>query len=259
MNLEIRNLSTGYRLRGGDKVISSGLNAGLSVGSLTCLLGPNGSGKSTLLRTVAGLQPALGGEIVIGGVGLDSLDIGGRARMVGVVLTSGVGLGSMSVWELVAMGRSPHTGFWGRLTAHDEGVVAESLRLVGMEGFARRRLHTLSDGERQKVMIAKAIAQETPVILLDEPTAFLDYPGKVRMMLLLHRLAHELGRTVLLSTHDVEQALVVADMVWLLDAGRPLVSGTPQGLSQRGLIGDYFDCEEIVYDAAKMRFDIINF
>lgn len=258
MKYEIQNLSTGYRLRGGDKVIAARLSATLSQGRLTCLLGPNGSGKSTLLRTMSGLQPALEGEIMADGVKLSSLDIRERAKFVSVVLTSVHSVCTMSVNELVAMGRSPYTGFWGRLTQRDREIVDESLRLVGMEQFARRRIQTLSDGERQKVLIAKAIAQETPYIFLDEPTAFLDYPSKVKMMLLLHRLSHSYGKTILLSTHDVEHALSLADTIWLLDREHGLVTGTPHSLGEQGLIGQYFDSDEVAYDAREQRFKIFQ-
>ena len=187
------NLTIGYHLgRKGEKVVARGLSATLAGGQLTCLLGRNGSGKSTLLRTLAERWK---GEVA-------------------VVLTDRVDVKNMTVEEVVGLGRTPYTNFWGMLSAEDKAVVAQSMQQVGIGALARRDFSTLSDGERQKVMIAKALAQQTPLVLLDEPTAFLDYPSKREVMVLLSQLAHEQGKAVLLSTHDVELAEQYADQIW---------------------------------------------
>ena len=174
----LQNLSTGYRLRQRDIVLASGLEATLRTGELTCLLGPNGAGKSTLLRTMARFQEPLAGNISLQGQPLDSYKPNELARRVGVVLTDKLPSSNLRAEELVGMGRMPYTGFWGNLSDDDQRAVDEALQMVGMTSFRHRRLSTLSDGEQQKLMIAKALAQQTPVILLDEPVAFLDFPSK---------------------------------------------------------------------------------
>ena len=219
----LQNLSIGYATNGNKKVVAEGLNAAINSGELTCLLGCNGVGKSTLLRTLSSFQPALGGEIMLnasqpsGFRPLTSYTDKELSRMIGIVLTEKPDVRNMTIEELVGMGRSPYTGFWGTLTANDHQIVSEAISMVGIESLRGRMVHTLSDGERQKVMIAKALAQQTPVIYLDEPTAFLDYPSKVEMMQLLRRLAHDQQKTIFLSTHDVELALQLADCLWLME------------------------------------------
>ncbi len=219
--IQLRGLSIGYAEKGKEwKYIARGLQASLCEGKFTCLLGANGVGTSTLLRTLSGFLPPLEGGIFLQGKSLCEYSEKARARLIGVVLTERPDLHHVSVKDLACMGRSPYTGFWGRLSESDEVVVDDALRMVGMEKMATRMVDTLSDGERQKVMIAKALAQQTPVIFLDEPTAFLDYPSKVETMLLLRRLAHETGKTIFLSTHDVELALQTADTLWLMKRER---------------------------------------
>lgn len=256
--LKINNLSTGYRLKKGEKVIAKSLCSSLCCGSLTCLLGPNGSGKSTLLRTLAAFQQPLAGEVLIEDRPISSYSPQELAHIVSIVLTDNSGITGVKAYDVIAMGRSPYTGFWGRLSAHDKEIIDRSIALTGVESLVNRRMQTFSDGERQKVMIAKAIAQETPIIMLDEPTAYLDYPTKVQTMLLLRRLSRTLGKTVLLSTHDMEHAIMTADRLWLIDKEKGLCTGTPQELSDNGMIGRYFDTEEMKYNAATRRFELIS-
>lgn len=237
----LRDVTIGYRTRRTERVVARGLQAALSSGRLTCLLGENGVGKSTLLRSLAGFQPLLGGTIVIGGRSLRDYSDRELARTVGVVLTERLDLAQMTVRELVAMGRQPYTGFWGRLNGEDDAVVEQAIGLVGIEVLTSRLVSTLSDGERQKVMIAKALAQQTPIIYLDEPTAFLDYPSKVDMLLLLRRISREAGKTVFLSTHDLELALQVADVVWLMERGGRLTIGAPRELASDGVLGRFVE------------------
>ena len=225
------NLAIGYSAR---RPLLSDLAAGLLCGSLTCLLGVNGSGKSTLLRTLAGLQPPLGGSVQVMGKTLKSFSAGERARTVGIVLTDRIPSANLTVWELAAMGRMPYTGFLGTLSGEDREQTALALRTVGMEKFASRPIGRLSDGERQKVLIAKALAQKTPVIMLDEPTNFLDYPSKQEVFALLKRLAHENDLAVLVSTHDLEIALQAGDCFWTLNEGSLTVDG---GQKARQLFG----------------------
>ena len=158
----------------------------------------------------------------------------------------------MTVEELVGLGRSPYTGFWGTLTEEDRHIVSESIRLVGIEPLRQRMVQTLSDGERQKVMIAKALAQQTPIIYLDEPTAFLDYPSKVEVLQLLRRLAAEEQKTIFLSTHDVELALQLADRLWLMDTDG-LSVGTPHELSAQGALSRFIERPGITFDTATLQ------
>ena len=190
--------------------------------------------------------------------------------MIGVVLTEKLAIKNMTAEELIAMGRAPYTGFWGRLTEEDHQVVSDAIRLVGIESLAGRMIQTLSDGERQKVMIAKALAQQTPIIYLDEPTAFLDYPSKVEMMQLLRRLAVQEQKTIFLSTHDVELSLQVADCIWLMETPtKPpqgealghsplgereggLHVGTPHQLAEQGVLSRFIEREGITFDRSSL-------
>jgi len=254
----LKSLSIGYAQKGNEKVVAEGLNAAINSGELTCLLGCNGVGKSTLLRTLSAFQPALDGDILLNSEfrisnsdcslsPLTSFSEKQLSRMIGIVLTEKPDVRNMTTEELVGMGRSPYTGFWGTLTADDHQIVADAIRMVGIASLKGRMVHTLSDGERQKAMIAKALAQQTPVIYLDEPTAFLDYPSKVEMMQLLRRLAHDEQKTIFLSTHDVELALQLADCLWLMEPNQ-LSVGTPRQLADNGALSRFVERDGIVFE-----------
>ena len=259
----LKNLSIGYTQKGNEKVVAQGLNAAINSGELTCLLGCNGVGKSTLLRTLSSFQPALGGDVMLyndatsGLSPLTSYTDKELSRMIGIVLTEKPDVRNMTVEDLVGMGRSPYTGFWGTLSADDKQIVADAIRLVGIEPLRGRMIHTLSDGERQKVMIAKALAQQTPIIYLDEPTAFLDYPSKVEMMQLLRRLAHEQQKTIFLSTHDVELALQLADCLWLMEPN-VLSVGTPRQLAGDGALSRFVERDGIVFERDSLTLRVIK-
>ena len=268
----LKNLSIGYTQKGNEKVVAQGLNAAINSGELTCLLGCNGVGKSTLLRTLSAFQPALGGDIMLDSDGslrpLSSYTDKELSRMIGIVLTEKPDVRNMTVEDLVGMGRSPYTGFWGTLSADDKQFVADAIRMVGIEPLRGRMIHTLSDGERQKVMIAKALAQQTPIIYLDEPTAFLDYPSKVEMMQLLRRLAHEQQKTIFLSTHDVELALQLSDCLWLMECvphsdlqvreSNLLSVGTPRQLADSGALSRFVEREGIVFERDSLTLRVIK-
>jgi len=164
-----------------------------------------------LLKTLTGFLPKLSGRLLLDGRDINMLSQRERAKYISIVLTYKSDVQNLSVTEMVGMGRMPYTGFWGKLNTNDQTIVAEAIEMVGIEHLKNRMIQTLSDGERQKVMIAKALTQQTPVILLDEPTSFLDFPSKVEMLQLLHRLAKETNKVVFLSTHDLELALRIAD------------------------------------------------
>lgn len=252
--ISITNLSTGYRSGRSVVAVSSNLTGSLRSGELVTLLGPNGSGKSTLLRTMASFQPPIEGGINLFGKDIARYSTPELSKTIGVVLTDRLPLANLSVMEVVALGRSPYTGFFGHLSAADNAIVERAMELVGIYGLRNRPGYTLSDGERQKMMIAKALAQQTPIVLLDEPTAFLDYPSKVEIMMLLRRLAHTQSLTVFMSTHDLEIALRLSDSVWLLDRKHGLRTGVPEDLSLDGSISTYFDSEGVSYDAGRMSF-----
>ena len=205
-------------------------------------------GKSTLLRTLSAFQPPLGGTIDLLDRPLSTYDDRQLATVIGVVLTEKSDIRNMTVEELVGLGRSPYTGFWGTLKEGDRRIVHEAIARVRIEPLTQRMVHTLSDGERQKVMIAKALAQETPIIFLDEPTAFLDFPSKVEVMQLLHNLTHTLQKTVFMSTHDLELALQIADKIWLMDRTNGIAIGTPEDLSLEGKLSSFFSRKGITYD-----------
>ncbi len=254
--IQLEKVCVGYRERKTMRQIAGPLSATLREGELTCLLGSNGVGKSTLLRTLSGYQPLLDGVVTLAcdesEVSLGALRANELSRRVAVVLTSHPAVSQLTAEEVVAMGRLPYTGFWGKLAQKDKSIVAEALVQVGIEELAHRTVDTLSDGERQKVMIAKALAQETPIILLDEPTAFLDFPSKVEILQLLRRLAHAQQKTVLLSTHDLELALRLADVLWLMEKERGLQVGSPRTLADRGDLGHYIDRDNLGFDAADL-------
>lgn len=246
--LECRDLSVGYTIRNQQRVVQSHLNMVLKRGELTCLLGANGMGKSTLLRTLAGVQSPLGGELWVNGKLLSGYSERERSRQIGIVLTDRTMAGGLSVYDLVALGRQPYTNFLGHLNREDDAVIRKSLEAVGMMHKAGSYVAELSDGERQKAMIAKALVQECPLILLDEPTAFLDVVSRIEIMNLLHRLAAEEKRAILLSTHDIEQALVLADRLWLMPRSGGLESGVPEDLILSHRMDKLFMHESIHFD-----------
>lgn len=263
--IQLTNLNIGYQTKHGVKLVAEGINGSIHSGELTCLLGANGVGKSTLLRTLSAFQPKMAGKIVLieeKGERREEKDISDYTDKelswrIGVVLTEKPDVRNMSVRELVSLGRSPYTGFWGTYSKEDLLVVDEAIAQVGIEALSQRMVHTLSDGERQKVMIAKALAQQTPVIYLDEPTAFLDYPSKVEVLQLLRRISREAGKTIFLSTHDVELALQLADTIWLMNRGENVIIGSPRQLAQEGALGRFIEREGITFDPETLAIKII--
>lgn len=256
--IELRNLSIGYLTKNSRKIVASNINADIFSGELTCLLGANGIGKSTLLRTLSAFQPKLEGQINIQGKEIEGYSEKQLSTLISVVLTEKCDIKNMSARELIGLGRSPYTGFWGTLSNGDKVIVDKAISMVKIEDLASRMVHTLSDGERQKAMIAKALAQETPIIFLDEPTAFLDFPSKVEIMQLLHRLSRQTNKTIFLSTHDLELALQIADKIWLIDKQSGINIGTPEDLSLSGHLTSFFARKGIIFDEETGLFRIEN-
>lgn len=255
--VSLTDVVIGYRRhKHGDKPIATFRSAVLYSGEMVCLLGPNGAGKSTLLRTLCGFLPPLYGEIVIDGCPLRSLSPKDLARKLSIVLTEKSEIRGVTVDGLVSLGRSPYTDFWGRLKDSDSAIVNEAMEAVGIASFRNRMINTLSDGERQKVFIAKALAQEAPIIFLDEPTAFLDYPSKVEVMQMLRRLSRQKGITVFLSTHDVELALQTADRLWVMDSDKTVEFGSPEELACNGVLEKTFCRPGIEFFGDTLQFKI---
>ena len=253
--LSTRNLQIGYTNgKPAHKVVASELNLELAQNEFVCLVGPNGAGKSTLLRTLTGLLPALDGEVLLAEKRLAEYSRKELANEISVVLTSPIEVGAMTVNELVAMGRFPFTGLFDRMGENDWKVVRQALEMVGLLGFEERMVHKLSDGERQKVMIARALAQEPRILVLDEPTAYLDLPGRVSVMNLLHELSADHGQTVLTSTHDLDLAMRSADRLWLMSPGGKIISGAPEDLVLSGDFQRVFARERITYDVMNGHF-----
>ena len=252
----IRNLTIGYKNKKKEQIVAQNLHSTLYSSELTCLIGANGVGKSTLLRTLSAFQPALSGEIRMGDKAISAYSGSELSKMISVVLTERVEVRNLSVAELVGMGRSPYTGFWGKWKAEDEAIIQEALRLVRISHLSDRPIQTLSDGERQKTMIAKALAQQTPVIVLDEPTAFLDFSSKVEILQTLRRLSRETDKTIFLSTHDLELAFQIADTLWMMDPQQGLTVGSTEALVQSGCIENLFRDRGIVFDSRAYLFKI---
>ena len=235
-------------------MVSSELNLGIASGEVVMLMGPNGSGKSTLMHTIAGLLPPLSGQVKILGRSLARLGRKEVAQALSLVLTERVEGGNMTVWDVVALGRYPYTNFFGKLQREDEKMVSEAIEQSHLKGMEQRLIAELSDGERQRVMVARALAQDTPLILLDEPTAHLDLPSRLDLVLMLRRLAHELGKSMLISTHELDLALSWGDRLWLMDREGKVVSDIPEVLVLGGHVGRVFGNQELSYDVERGEF-----
>ncbi|PWH13077.1 MAG: ABC transporter ATP-binding protein [Anaerolineae bacterium] len=243
--LTTSSLSIGYH-----HPLASNLNLELHPAELVCLIGPNGVGKSTLLRTLAGMEKPLAGTVWLQHDNLHHLPAMELAKRLAIVLTGRVESPLLTAYELVSLGRYPYTDWLGRLTARDEVAVRHAMHLTDTWRFQARPLAQLSDGERQKVMIARALAQEPKVLLLDEPTAFLDLPRRVDLLQLLRRLARETQTAILLSTHDLDLALRLADRLWLFSSNGTMEIGLPEALALNGAIARVFQSEGAYFDHA---------
>jgi iron complex transport system ATP-binding protein len=247
--LEAENLAIGYHSRGTEQILLEDLNCQLRGGDLVCLMGPNGAGKSTLIRTLAGMQEPLGGCVRIGGRPLRELSPRQRARAISVVLTEGLPPSLMTTASMVALGRHPFSGWWGRLTATDHERISWALETVDATTLAHRQVAELSDGERQRVAIARALAQEASLMLLDEPTAYLDLPRRVELISILRRITRQTNMALLLSTHDLDLAMRFADRLWLVTAEGQLHQGIPETLAMEGQLEATFSSPTFRWNA----------
>lgn len=234
--LHTENLGIGYK----GKPLLPDINVSLNEGDIVALAGPNGAGKTTLFKTLCGSLKPIAGHITIFGKDLNQYSATERASLFSLVLTEKPDDLFLKVYDIVAAGRYPQLGLMARLSEIDESIIEESLQTVGIKHLIDRNFISLSDGEKQKVMIAKAIVQDTPLIFMDEPAAFLDYPSKIELINLMVKLSREHKKTILFSSHDLDLLLRYCDKMWIVGYGLPLVEGTPKQLIEQGLIDAYF-------------------
>lgn len=252
--LEASSLAIGWKHGRNLQVLARDIDFRVSAGHLIALVGPNGAGKSTLLRTIAGLQPPCGGSLALWNRNIVLMSVEERATLLACVFNERIEAGYLTVREFVAFGRYPYTNTRNRLTAEDRRHIATALALVGMDGFESRTFSSLSDGERQKVQIARAVAQNTPLLVFDEPTAFLDAPSRIEIFRLAERLVQEAGKTVLLCTHEVDLALKTADELWVIDREHRFTAGSPFVVARSGAIGRAFDLPTVAFDVMSGTF-----
>ena len=238
--LETKDLYIGYK----NKAILPPINVSLKEGSLISLIGPNGAGKSTLFKTLTDYIKPVSGSIKLMGKELSSYSNKEKAMLIGLVLTERPDDIFLKVYDVVASGRCPYTNFFGKIEKEDENIIHESLEIVGIKQLTNRYFNTLSDGEKQKVMIAKTLAQNTPIIFMDEPTAFIDYPSKIELFSLMKMLTKERNKTIIFSSHDLELLLRYTDDIWLISKGKKLISAKKEELLLSGLMKEYFNLKE---------------
>jgi iron complex transport system ATP-binding protein len=226
-DIVLQRLTIGYKTKKYQKNLISEISTKLYAGEIIALMGSNGSGKSTLLRTLTGFQFPLSGDVLLNGRNINEFSMRQKAGVISFVSTEPVRVGNMTVFDLVGLGRYLYSGWWGNLSDEDLGMINHCLNITGMKDFDNRQLNSLSDGERQRAMIARALAQDTPVILLDEPTAFLDVRNKYEIIHLLRKLAREQQKAVVFSTHDFNISLGMADKIWLIN-DQKLCQGAPE-------------------------------
>ncbi|MBD8388601.1 ABC transporter ATP-binding protein [Dysgonomonas sp. BGC7] len=248
--ISAKNIGIGYNAgkHRDQNMLYKNLSFNLYAGEMVCLLGANGAGKSTLLRTISKSQPILAGDIFLTDRNMTHYSEKELSQIIGLVLTDKTSTGGLLVRELVELGRYPYTGFFGQLGKYDKEVVEKSMADVGISHKANSYVAELSDGERQKVMIAKALSQECPIVLLDEPTAFLDIESRIEIMNLLHHLAMYQNKTILLSTHDIDMALLLSDRLWLLSREHGLTSGITEDIVLSGSMDHFFKGDNIIFN-----------
>jgi iron complex transport system ATP-binding protein len=254
-SIKLDKLSIGYTHNRQQRPVMSVFDAMLESGEFIALIGANGAGKSTLLRTLSAFQDPLSGTITYPDGKSHRRKASELATQMAVVLTDNRSINNLTVREVVALGRVPYTNFIGYERKNDEMKIARAMHYVDISHLAQRSIETLSDGERQKCMIAKALAQETPVILLDEPTSFLDFGSKVQLFRLLRNLAHEEKKAILISTHDIELALQLTDKLWLIHNG-DIYTGSVDELVEKGILQEFIENEGIHYNVATNRIEI---
>lgn len=256
--IQLQHLYIGYTSGKKYFPVQHDLNLSAEKGELIALIGTNGCGKSTLLRSLAGLQSIYGGAVLIDGENVFEKTPKQRARIISVVLTEHQSIASFTVKELIAIGRDPYSGWLGKLAESDEKAIEKAIAMTSLQGFEHRKIHHLSDGERQRVFIARALAQDTSVILLDEPTSHLDLPNRIHTLLLLKKLSEETDKTIIFSTHELETTLQVADKIWLMERQKGVKVGTPEDLILNSQIDDAFRGNAFRFDKTTGIFVLHN-
>ncbi len=251
MVLHTKSLCIGYR----NKHLLQNLNLSLYKGEVICLIGKNGCGKSTLIRTICGLQPSISGAIYVNNKNIQEVSSSKKAKLISVVLTDNINAHSLTVSQIVSLGRHPYTNWFGNLTENDKTIIEQSIHLVHLENKSGDLYHQLSDGEKQRVMIAKALAQDTPIIILDEPSAHLDLPNRMEIMSLLQQLSKNTQKTILLSTHELDLALQTADKIWLMN-DEEIIVGIPEDLVLNNKIEENFCSKLYTFNRKNGNFGI---
>lgn len=251
--LKTSNLAIGYSSKKAQTIIASDLNIELKKGTFVCLLGKNGIGKSTLLRTLSKVQPKLSGDIFINDKNLEAYNSNDLSKTMSLVLTERLPESNLTVFELIALGRQPYTNWVGSLTENDINKIIEAIQLTNIEHLARKKYYELSDGQLQKVLISRALAQNTDIIILDEPTAHLDVQHKMETFQLLQKLSGDLGKTIIVSSHEIHLALQSANELWLMP-DNDFIIGNPQELIDNGNIESLFSSEFIRFNKEKQQF-----
>lgn len=246
--LQTKDVTIGYRHKRELNIVQEGLSLQVNRGEMVCLIGPNGCGKSTLLRTMMGMQPALKGEVFVEGVPLAQQSLTARSRLIAAVLTEPIEVEHLTVKQLIALGRNPYTNWLGKLSLADEALIENAMEQVHMSHYADRPIASLSDGERQRALIAKALAQDTPAILLDEPTAHLDLPNRVDIMILLQQLAVQTNKAIILSTHELDLAIQTSDKLWLMLPHGGIKIGAPEDLILSNQLQSVFENPSYTFD-----------
>jgi len=229
-------LEVGYLSKNSKKTILSEIDLQLNAGEMVCLLGPNGVGKSTLLRTLAGVQPSLAGQVFIGNEAVEKLNRLELAQKISLVLTDRSFSGNLNVLDLISLGRYPHTSWSGNLMPGDHDKIEEAVAQTQVGYLLQQKLHEISDGQLQKAMIARAVAQDGDIMILDEPTAHLDLSNKIEILLLLKKLAKNMNKAVIIATHELDLALKTADQIWLAQCNAPIITGMPEELALQGVL-----------------------
>ncbi len=254
--ISLNSLEVGYRRHGSASSVFGPVSANIRPREMVSLIGRNGIGKSTLLRTLSGLQPSLKGDVNYSGISIRKIRLKEMAHLVSFVSTEPVFNFQLKVHEIIALGRFPHTGWMGKLNSEDHEVIDRAVHQTGIKHLLHKPVFEISDGERQKVMIARALAQDTPVIILDEPTAFLDLPSRYEILQLLHELTLK-GKAIIFSTHDLNMAMDIADKIWLL-SGRELYEGSPEDLIINDVFRKLFESSPVQFDPVSIQFRFLK-
>lgn len=253
--MHVANLTIGFSLKGSKKVLLEDLNLQIPASKFIALIGKNGCGKSTLIKTLCGYLSPLKGEVYLNKISLSKLNYNERARQMAVVLTENIETPEITVYELVSLGRYPYSHWMGKLSIQDNEIISESIEKLGLSGFEERKFISLSDGEAQRALIARALCQKSKLIILDEPTSHLDIQNRFHIIQLLKEIAHNEGVSILYSTHEIDMALQTADLFWLIDDDKKLIEGSPEDLVLNGSLESAFNFENIRFNANLGHFE----